>query len=379
MIASALLLLLAQTPVDVWIEQLGSRYPQVRSEAAQRLLEVGEQAAEALEQRTFDDPEMRMRAVDLLRLLRTPRAVLRVPRAVVAQRKILVVQLLVRNPRPEAVRIEPFAVGANRRFVRNARWSVTLPEEVAGVVLQDPRLRSGIVVPARGDAAYDIPILTNLQNRAGFDLRVGYDGPDFELHARATIRVGQESLDDLRQRLLRRREAERADALVTIRYELRANRMDPAFGRLLRLAARSPHRDVRIGIAEAIGEAGRRGERAQIETVCALMLDRDLGISRVAHSAFARICPPRTDVADAYRAVARSLARPGDARSRLTTAVLAGWSARDRRQFLAGVLEDSRAPIVHKRVAALLRQEGIPVEPGAGGLVPRSQITNLRR
>ncbi|MHC4451365.1 MAG: hypothetical protein ACYS0E_14700, partial [Planctomycetota bacterium] len=88
---------------------------------------------------------------------------------------------------------------------------------------------------------------------------------------------------------------------------------------------------------------------------------------------------PRTAIREVQRLAAKALARPDDVRSRMMVDLIGSWSIPDRRLFLAGLLGSSRSRIVHKQVASILRRDGIPVEPGANGLVPRSQIRNLSR
>jgi hypothetical protein len=379
MVVTALVLLFAQTAVDLWMDDLSSRHPQVRAHAMERLLELGEEAAYALEHREFTDPESRSLALELLRTLRRPRCVLRAPRFVGANRPLVLVELIISNQRPEPISIEPYWVALNRRFVRNQRWNIVVPQHIGTVIVGHKLLRKGLKIPARSERIYTIPVATRLVGRAGLDVTVRYVGPDFELAAKSTIRVGKESLVDLRRRAYSNREADRSTAVLALQQELRARRQGRSFRDTLRLAARSPFRDVRRGIAVAIEKYGQRGDRHQIQIACTLAADRDSTVARIGHIALGRIYAPRTAIREVQRLAAKALARPDDVRSRMMVDLIGSWSIPDRRLFLAGLLGSSRSRIVHKQVASILRRDGIPVEPGANGLVPRSQIRNLSR
>ncbi|MHC4448546.1 MAG: hypothetical protein ACYS0E_00215, partial [Planctomycetota bacterium] len=158
MVVTALVLLFAQTAVDLWMDDLSSRHPQVRAHAMERLLELGEEAAYALEHREFTDPESRSLALELLRTLRRPRCVLRAPRFVGANRPLVLVELIISNQRPEPISIEPYWVALNRRFVRNQRWNIVVPQHIGTVIVGHKLLRKGLKIPARSERIYTIPV-----------------------------------------------------------------------------------------------------------------------------------------------------------------------------------------------------------------------------
>jgi hypothetical protein len=100
--------------------------------------------------------------------------------------------------------------------------------------------------------------------------------------------------------------------------------------------------------------------------------------ARAGYYALGRLLPPELDMPEVRRLAAKAFARPDDGRSKLMIGLVGRWRQDERRVFLANVLAGSRSRRAHAEIASLLRQDGIPVEPGASGLVPRSQIRNLR-
>jgi len=378
MAAAALLLLLAQSPVERWIDALDSPDAHVRREAAWRLLAAGDEAAAALDERTFDDPEAQRRATELLQRLRVPHAILRAPTVVSESRNAVLLELVIVNPRPLPLEIEP-VVREGKGFRRNPRWTVELHEPRGRLHFRDARLYEAVEVGGRDEEVYAIPVRVNLKGVEEFRAEIRYHGDDFELHARSAARVGHEPAEQVRRDAFSAAKEDRAAAVDAVRLRLRGQNRDGEFTRLLRVVARSPHRDVKIGLAEALRRHGRRGDSGQVRAACALALDRDLAVARKAHAAFVRVCAPRTRLAEAHRMAAKTLARREDPRAASFVRAIAAWKPDDRRRFYGGVLDATRAAVVHEHIASLLRQEGIPVEPGAGGLVPRSQIRKLRR
>jgi len=384
--AVALILLFAQlsaTPTEDdlarWIRQLDADDPGLRDHAARRLLEAGDDGADALEAAEFDAPEGALRAQELLTLLRQPTAILRPPPFIGRRQKKIVVELLISNPRPTPLEIEPlYLPRARGKGVRpNKRWSFQLPKGIARQQVARAQLTRRYEVPARSDYSIPLGFRDNIAGRDSFRIAVTYRGDSFRLHCRATIRVGKESLSMLRLRAYSSRAELRSEAVTYLRHRLRLGKLDPRFERTLRLVARSPYRDVRRGVARGLADNGRADDRAQIEILTMLAADRDLTVSRQAFKGLTRPGVTRNPPASLKRLASKLLARPGDGRARFLLDMLAVAVPRDRNRFLSKVLATNRSRDVHKAVAAMLRQAGVPVEPGLNGLIPRSQIERL--
>ncbi|MHC4956222.1 MAG: hypothetical protein ACYTGZ_20455 [Planctomycetota bacterium] len=385
---AALVIFLAQAaavPSDAqiqgWIEDLASPLAHERAHAARRLLEAGDSAAEALEEAKLEDPEAIMRARDLLTVLRRPTVVVRGPPFVGPKQKSVVVEVLIRNPRPAPLVIQPFYFlkGKRGQVRRNSSWRFELPTGVGGPVMKREQMLKVHEIPARSD--YSIPLAFRNQQagRRSFRIGVHYQDGAFSFYKSTAIRVGRESLSALRLRSYSVRPEVRAEALVYLRHRLRIGKSDPAFQRTLKIVARSPHADMRRGVAKALMEYGRAGVGGQTELLTVLAADRDLSVVRQAIRGLERRCPMHNVPPETARFGARMMARKADARSRLLIDMLGRKHPRQRHNFLAAVLRSSRSRTVHKRVAELLRSEGVPVEPGGSGLIPRSQIAQLAK
>jgi len=383
---AALVLLLATataTPeeIDHWVRDLDASSTARRENAVQRLLASGDDAAYALEVAEFRTAGGAFLAQDLLNALRQPTAVLRPPPFVGREQKKVVLELIVSNARPTPLHIEPLygRLKRGKGVKRNPRWSFSMPKGVGGPHVARDALLRGYVIPARSDLAIPFGFIDHVQGRESFRIGVSYRGGSFQLTARATVRVGQESLTMLRSRAYSSREELRSEAVAYLRYRLRVDKPDKPFVRTLRLVSRSPYRDTRRDVARALGDYGISASRTHTEILTALANDRDLSVSREAFLALAKRGKFSKPPPELRRLASRLFARPADLRRRYLYDMLAGLTPRTRRQFLASVLAKSRTRGVHVSIAALLRQEGLPVEPTGSGLIPRSQIVKLGR
>jgi len=384
---AALILILAQVggpPSDAeiqgWIEDLSSHSTLERHEAARRLLEAGDPAADALEKARFEHPESRMRAKDLLEVLRTPTIELRPPPFVPNRQSDITIEVLIHNPRPTELSIRPLFARSRRNTVQPAKeWSFDLAPGVSGPWQNKGRIGKGWTVPPRSDLAIPVRFRVKPDRGKSFRIGVSYRSDEFVLSGHTLVRVGKESLPSLRRHAYSRRRELREEAVLFIRHRLRTNAISPTLYQALKTVARSPYRDVRFGLAKALYEYGRHGDRTQTGLLTMLATDRDLGVARAAFGGLAKVCsmsrPPRATVLLA----ARLLAREPDSRRALLDAMLGRVPALGRRRFLAAILKQSRSRIVHANAASILRQDGYPVEPSANGLVPRSQIAKLAR
>jgi len=383
-----LLLLLAtapagSTPEDIqrWVRQLGARDAGLRDHAARRLLEAGDDGADALEAADFETVEAALRARELLDILRQPSAMLRPPPFVGRDQKMIMVEVLVTNPRPTPLVIEPIFVKMRRgKGVRaSKRWKFDLPKGVGGPHLSRGALTRRYEVPARSDFSIPIGFVDHVAGRQSFRIGVSYRGDSFLLDSHATIRVGRESLSMLRLRAYSAREELRSEAITYLRHRLRVGKNDSGFKQTLRIVARSPYRDMRRGVARALTDHGQTTGRAHTEVLTMLAGDRDLTVSRQAFIGLARRAKLRDSPPSLRQLVSKLFARQGDGRTRYLYEMLATLTPRARHQFLSSVLSTNRTRAVHTAIAALLRQEGVPIEPARNGLIPRSQIERLGR
>jgi len=371
----------SQADLDRWIRQIASPDAALRDHAARRLLEAGEDGAEALESAEFDSPEAALWAQDLLTILRQPTAVLRPPPFIGRDQKFIVIELLVSNPRPTPLVIEPvfFRLARGRGLRANKAWSFQLPKGIGGPLMTPAQLSQRYRVPPRSDFSIPLRFRDHIAGRSSFRIGISYQGDSFRLEGRARIRVGRESLSMLRLRAYSSREQLRSEAITYLRHRLRVGKVDIAFERTLRIVARSPYRDMRRGVARALTDHGRTLDRAQNEVLTALAGDRELTVSRQAFLGLAKRGSMRNPQPSLRRLASKLLARQGDGRARFLIEMLAAQTPRDRHRFLSRVLATNRTRAVHATVAAMLRQEGVLIEPGSNGLIPRSQIERLGR
>ena len=384
---AALILILAQVggpPSDAeiqgWIEDLSSPSPLERQNAARRLLEGGARAANALEQTEFAHPESRLRAQDLLEVLRTPTIALRAPPFVPNKQADITIEVLIHNPRPTELSVRPLFGRARRNTAqRTKQWSFELTSGIAGPFPIKGLVGKQWTVAPRSDVAIPVRFRVRPDQGKSFRIGVSYRSVEFESSGHTLVRVGKESLPSLRMRAYSPQRELRDDTVLFIRHRLQTKATSPTLYLALKTVARSPYRDVRFGLAKALYDYGRHADPTQTDLLTMLATDRDLGVARVAFGGLAKVCsmtrPPRATVLLA----ARLLARQPDARRTLLDDMLGRVPALDRRRFLATILKQSRSRIVHANAASILRRDGYPVEPSANGLVPRSQIAKLAR
>lgn len=384
---TALILLLAQagsvpTEAEIrgWIEDLSSPTTLERQNAARRLLESGDAAADALEAADLDEPEAILRARDLLAILRTPSVALRPPMFIPRTRSDITIEMLIHNPRPTTLTVMPIHSPSRRHSIRRTKeWGFDLSPGVIGPLVDKARIGRTWTVPPRADLAIPLRFRVKSDQASVFKIGVSYSSAEFEFSGQSVVRVGKESLASLRTRAYSRRPELREEAVVFVRHRLRIGRMSPALVLALKSVARSPYRDVRHGLAKALGDYGRLGNATQTDLLSLLAADRDLGVARVALAGLAKVCSPVSPPRATLRLGSRLLARVGDPRRPYFMRMLGAMQPTARRRFLAAVLNQSRSRTVHRAAASILRQDGYPVEPSAGGLVPRSQIERLAR
>jgi len=384
---TALILLLAQagsvpTEAEIrgWIEDLSSPTTLERHNAARRLLESGDAAADALEAADLDEPEAILRARDLLAILRTPTVALRPPMFIARTRSNITIEMLIHNPRPTTLTVMPIHSPSRRHSVRPGKeWGFDLSPGVSGPLVDKARIGRTWTVPPRSDLAIPLRFRVNSGQASVFKIGISYSSDEFEFSGRSVVRVGKESLVSLRTRAYSRLPELRGEAVLFVRHRLQIGGMSPTLAQALRSVARSPYRDVRQGLAKALVVYGRPGNATHTDLLTLLAADRDLGVARVALAGLAKVCSPVNPPRATTLLASRMLARVGDPRRPYFMRMLGAMPPTARRRFLAAVLKQSRSRNVHRAAASILRQDGYPVEPSAGGLVPRSQIEKLRR
>jgi len=261
------------------------------------------------------------------------------------------------------------------RARRNPAWRIR-----AGEGLSPPRVlpgRKGLYVAPPGGAV-SIPVRFGLETRRPTDVRlhVVYERQDLRIEASGWVKVGRDRDTFLRACAISLDPDRREFAVRIIRYQLKKRDKRPGFAAGLRAAGLSPHADVRLGVARALVDHGWGVHKGMLVHLAA---DRDMD---VASAALAGI-PGHVDLANAPRELHRIAARCLVSRAEWRPAAIRGMLGRvpqrTRHRFLADLLASSRTPAVHAAVVAMVGREGIPLgTDGATGLVPRSQIENLR-
>jgi hypothetical protein len=240
-------------------------------------------------------------------------------------------------------------------------------------------LNTPLIVPARGDASIVFPFNVNLTGLKHFDVKIRYSGENYQIIAKQRVRIGRDSLKLVQRQASSIHKSIRSQAVVYVRYRLRVKQVDAKFLRVLRAVSYSTYRDVRLGVAQALREFGQKGTNSLIDIACRLAADPDAAVSHAAFVAVVALCRSRTTNRKVLRLASATFAKPGRRGSASLLTAIKVWQPVSRRRFLGSVLSSTRSRIAHKEIAAILRRDGVPVEPGPSGLVPWSQIAKLRR